>query len=104
MNQNHQWKYNEDVISKEVLDYISSTYNAHYTSEESEVQVIDLIHANGDSVAFCRSNAIKYLSRFCKKKSTTPKADLLKAIHYCYLLYHFAECDKPSVENYNTLA
>jgi hypothetical protein len=101
MTANHQLKYNEKEISDTVLNYISSTYNAHYTSEESDIQVIDLIHANGDSVAFCRSSAIKYLSRFMKKKSTTPKSDLLKAIHFCYLLYHFSGCDKPVVENIN---
>lgn len=104
MSDNHQLKYNEDSISKEVLDYISSTYNGHYTSDESNVQTIDLIHANGDSEAFCKSNAIKYLSRFKKKQSATPKSDLLKAIHYCFLLYHFSGCDKPSISNYNTLS
>lgn len=102
MNQNHQWKYNEGSILKEVEQYIAGTYNQHYTSPESDIQTIDLIHANGDSVPFCKSNGIKYLSRLGKKSSTTPKADLLKAIHYAVLAYHFAGCDKPSVDNINT--
>lgn len=104
MNSQHFWKYNEGEILKEVENYLISTYNGHYTSEQSKVQTMDLIEAIGDSESFCRSNAIKYLSRFRKKQQSTPKADLLKAIHYCILLYHFSDCDKPSIENYNTLS
>jgi hypothetical protein len=96
----HFWKFNEGGILKEVEEYLLSTYNGHYTSEGGSVQTIDLIHSIGDSESFCRSNAIKYLSRFKKKQSVTPKSDLLKAIHYCFLLYHFSDCDKPSNNNY----
>jgi hypothetical protein len=104
MDSNHFWKFNEGEILKDVESYLVSTYKGHYTSDESKVQTIDLIEAIGDSQAFCRSNAIKYLSRFKKKEQSTPKADLLKAIHYCILLYHFSDCDKQTTENYNTLS
>jgi len=93
MESNHFWKFNEGEILKEVEDYLISTYRGHYASNDSKVQTIDLIDAIGDSESFCRSNAIKYLSRFRKKEQTTPKADLLKAIHYCILLYHFSGSD-----------
>ena len=58
--------------------------------EESKVQTLDLIDSIGDAEAFCRSNAIKYLSRFGKKDGKNPK-DLLKVIHYAFLLYHFSD-------------
>lgn len=103
MTQNHQWKYNEGEILRTLEEYISSTYTQHYTSPESNIQTIDLIHANGDSVPFCKSNAMKYLSRLGKKSSTTPKSDLLKALHYCVLAYHFSGCDRSTAENYNNL-
>ena len=93
---NHFWKYNEDKTIKDVEDYLIHTYKGHYTSNDSKVQTIDLIDAIGDSEQFCRSNAIKYLSRFRKKEQTTPKSDILKAIHYCILLYHFSGCNKQS--------
>jgi hypothetical protein len=94
METNHFWKYNEGEILKDIESYLISTYNGHYTSADSKVQTMDLIDAIGDSQAFCRSNAIKYLSRFRKKEQTSPRNDLLKAIHYCILLYHFSGCNK----------
>ena len=84
------WKYSEGKILREVEQYLSSTYKGHYVGEESKVQTLDLIDSIGDAEAFCRSNAIKYLSRFGKKDGKNAK-DLLKVIHYAMLLYHFSE-------------
>ena len=84
------WKYEEGKILREVEAYLSSTYKGHYVGEESKVQTLDLIDSIGDAEAFCRSNAIKYLSRFGKKDGKNPK-DLLKVIHYAILLYHFSD-------------
>lgn len=84
------WKYDEGKILREVEQYLSSTYKGHYVGEESKVQTLDLIDSIGDAEAFCRSNAIKYLSRFGKKDGKNPK-DLLKVIHYAILLYHFSD-------------
>mgnify|MGYP001349094805 CR=1 FL=1 len=85
----HFWKFEEDLTLKEVREYLSGTYKSHYTSKESKTQTLDLIESIGDAEAFTRSNAIKYLSRFGKKEGKS-KLDILKAIHYCILLYHFA--------------
>ena len=84
------WKYSEGKILREVEAYLSSTYKGHYVGEESKVQTLDLIDSIGDAESFCRSNAIKYLSRFGKKDGKNPK-DLLKVIHYAFLLYHFSD-------------
>jgi len=81
-------KYNEDKSIKALQDYISTTYGGHYTSEQNNVQTLDLIESVGDAESFCRSNAIKYLSRYDKKGQA--KRDILKALHYSLLLYHFS--------------
>ena len=84
------WKYSEGKILREVEAYLSSTYKGHYVGEDSKIQTLDLIDSIGDAESFCRSNAIKYLSRFGKKDGKNPK-DLLKVIHYAFLLYHFSD-------------
>jgi len=100
-NDNGFWKYNEDVILKEIRDYLGGTYRAHYASQESQTQTLDLIDSIGDAEPFCRSNAIKYLSRFGKKNGKS-KQDILKAIHYCILLYHFAGLCNENSQPYET--
>ena len=81
-------KYQEDKGIEDLKAYVSSTYKGHYTNKNSDVQTLDLIHSVGDAESFCRSNAIKYLSRYDKKGSA--KNDILKAMHYCLLLYYFS--------------
>ena len=81
-------KYQEDKGIRDLSDYVASTYSGHYTNEGSNVQTLDLIHSVGDAESFCRSNAIKYLSRYDKKGQA--KRDILKAMHYCLLLYYFS--------------
>ena len=98
-NKNGFWKYEEDKTLKEIEQYLSSTYHSHYTSEQSKTQTLDLIESIGDAEAFTRSNAIKYLSRFGKKNGKS-KMDILKAIHYCILLYHFAGLHKNTTNDF----
>tara|TARA_B100000287_G_scaffold1967_1_gene1933 strand:- start:487 stop:1167 length:681 start_codon:yes stop_codon:yes gene_type:complete len=81
-------KYQEDKGIADLKSYVASTYQGHYTNKNSSVQTLDLIHSVGDAESFCRSNAIKYLSRYDKKGSA--KNDILKAMHYCLLLYYFS--------------
>ena len=78
-------KYNEEQIIKEIAEYVNNTYDEHYS--EGEVQTLDFIDACGDAPAFCRSNILKYASRYDKKG--TPRKDILKIIHYAMLLLHF---------------
>ena len=100
-NTNGRWKYNEDVILKEIKEYLGGTYRSHYASPESKTQTLDLIESVGDAEPFCRSNALKYLSRFGKKDGKS-KQDILKAIHYCILLYHFAGLCNENSQPYET--
>jgi len=99
-----QQKYGEDRGIKDLKDYVSSTYSGHYTSQNNNVQTLDLIQSVGDAESFCRSNAIKYLSRYDKKGQA--KRDILKAMHYCLLLYYFSghanENDETPTRGYET--
>ena len=82
-----RFKYNEDAILKELKEYISATYNQHYSSEG--IQTLDLIESCGDGEAFCRSNILKYASRYDKKG--TARRDIIKILHYGLLLLHFSD-------------
>ena len=90
MNQDpNRYKYDEDAILKELQDYISGTYNAHYSAGDDKIQTLDLIEACGDGEAFCRSNILKYASRYDKKG--TARRDIMKILHYAVLLMHFSD-------------
>lgn len=82
-----RYKYNEDVILKELKDYITGTYNQHYSAGDDKIQTLDLIEACGDGESFCRSNILKYASRYDKKG--TARRDITKILHYAVLLMHF---------------
>ena len=81
------FKYNEEEIVKELLDYIRGTYRQHYSAGDDKIQTLDLIEACGDGEAFCRSNILKYASRYDKKG--TARRDIIKILHYAVLLMHF---------------
>jgi len=87
MSENRRYKYDEDAILKELNDYISGTYNQHYSAGDDKIQTLDLIEACGDGEAFCRSNILKYASRYDKKG--TARRDIMKILHYAVLLLHF---------------
>ena len=87
MTENNRYKYSEDQILKELTDYISRTYSQHYSAGDDKIQTLDLIEACGDGEAFCRSNILKYASRYDKKG--TARRDIMKILHYAVLLMHF---------------
>ena len=88
---NHQYKYHEEEILKDIEEYVSRTYNGHYTGSKHEfrnVQTIDLMAARDIASDFCQANILKYGSRYGSKDGKN-KTDLLKVIHYAMLLLHF---------------
>jgi len=99
---NHQYKYHEEEILKDIEEYVSSTYNGHYTGKEHEfrnVQTIDLMAARDIASGFCQANILKYGSRYGSKDGKNKK-DLLKVIHYAMLLLHFdGHYGKPSISD-----
>ena len=87
----NNFKYHEDEILKDVQEYISRTYQGHYTGTKHEfrkVQTIDLMAARDIATGFCQANILKYGSRYGSKDGKN-KTDLLKVIHYAMLLLHF---------------
>ena len=88
---NHEFKYHEDEILKDIQEYVSRTYQGHYTGTKHEfrkVQTIDLMAARDIATGFCQANILKYGSRYGSKDGRN-KTDLLKVIHYAMLLLHF---------------
>ena len=86
-------KYHEKEILKDIEDYVSGTYNGHYTGTQHEfrnVQTIDLMASRDLASDFCQANILKYGSRYGSKDGRNKK-DLLKVIHYAMLLLHFDE-------------
>jgi len=94
-----QYKYSEERILKELKEYITSTYKQHYSAGNDQIQTLDLIEACGDGEAFCRSNILKYASRYDKKG--TARRDIIKILHYAVLLLHFSDKSAPPTETYN---
>ena len=88
---NHQYKYHEEEILKDIEEYVSRTYSGHYTGTKHQfrkVQTIDLMAARDIAAQFCQANILKYGSRYGSKDGRN-KTDLLKVIHYAMLLLHF---------------
>ena len=82
------WKYNEEEIVKELLDYIRGTYRQHYAANDQNLQTLDFIEAaHNDGESCCRDNIMKYVSRYDKKG--TARRDIMKILHYAVLLMHF---------------
>ena len=99
-----RYKYHEDEILNDVKEYVSRTYNGHYTGTKHEyrnVQTIDLMASRDLASDFCQANILKYGSRYGSKDGRN-KGDLLKVIHYAMLLLHFDEhYGKPSITSGN---
>ena len=97
-------KYHEKEILQEIEEYVSGTYNGHYTGTKHEyrnVQTIDLMASRDLASDFCQANILKYGSRYGSKDGSNKK-DLLKVIHYAMLLLHFDEhYGKPSMTSGN---
>ena len=93
MSSDYRYKYHEDEILSDIKEYVSSTYNGHYTGNKFEfrnVQTIDLMASRDLASDFCQANILKYGSRYGSKDGRNKK-DLLKVIHYAMLLIHFDE-------------
>ena len=77
------YKYQEDTILHEIMQYIDKTYQGHYVGEDN-VQSLDLILSTGHADGFVIGSLLKYASRYGKKNGFN-RDDLLKIIHYAIL-------------------
>ena len=88
IDKNSKYKYNEESIVNELLDYIRGTYGQHYAANDQNIQTLDFIEAShGDGESFARDNILKYTSRYDKKG--TARRDIMKILHYAVLLMYF---------------
>ena len=72
-------KYNEDKILYELIDYVKSTYNQHYSDSGSGFQIQDIFKELNIGREFAQANAIKYLCRYGKKHGKNKYS-----WNYCY--------------------
>ena len=100
----HFYKYHEEEILKDIEEYVSLTYQGHYTGKSHEyrnVQTIDLMASRDLAPHFSQANILKYGSRYGSKDGKNKK-DLMKVIHYAMLLLHFdGHYGKPSMTSGN---
>lgn len=82
MENNIEYKFNEDQYLNEIKSYIDSTYTAHYSGK---YQATDMIIDAGHGVGFCVGSIMKYAKRYGKKEGYNRK-DILKIIHYGVIL------------------
>jgi len=77
-----EYKYNEGQIIKEVMSYIDSTYDGHYST--NKYQATEFIIDGGHGEGFCIGNVMKYAQRYGKKEGYN-RNDLMKIIHYAVI-------------------
>ena len=72
-----QYKYNEDNLILEIVNYINKTYAQHYS--QNNFQATEFIIDSGHGEGFCIGNILKYAQRYGKKNGYNRK-DLLKVV------------------------
>ena len=80
-----KYKYDENDNILELLKYVNSTYQQHYS--KNKFQATEFIIDGGHGEGFCIGNIMKYAQRYGKKGGKN-RADLLKVLHYAlFMLY-----------------
>ena len=85
------YKYNEGETLDELLKYIDSTYDEHYS--KNKFQATEFIIDGGHGEGFCMGNIMKYAQRYGKKDGKNRK-DLLKVIHYAIIALYINEIEE----------
>ena len=80
-----KYKYNENDNILELLKYVNSTYEQHYSKKK--FQATEFIIDGGHGEGFCIGNIMKYAQRYGNKNGDN-RQDLLKVIHYALIMLH----------------
>jgi hypothetical protein len=75
------YKYDEQRILEELMEYVDSTYGQHYSGD---IQTTEFLIANGMGHGHTLGNVIKYAQRYGKKEGKNRK-DILKILHYAMI-------------------
>ena len=101
-----EYKFKENIIVNDVMDYINKTYDSHYAKTKN-YQATEIIIDQGHGTGFCMGNILKYAQRYGKKEGRN-KNDLMKVIHYAVIQLsqdHYQgnqpELKSPLIEKYN---
>ena len=101
-----EYKFKENIIVNDVMDYINKTYDSHYAKTKN-YQATEIIIDQGHGTGFCMGNILKYAQRYGKKEGRN-KNDLMKVIHYAIIQLsqdHYQgnqpELKSPLIEKYN---
>ena len=101
-----EYKFKENIIVNDVMDYINKTYGSHYAKTKN-YQATEIIIDQGHGTGFCMGNILKYAQRYGKKEGRN-KNDLMKVIHYAIIQLsqdHYQgnqpELKSPLIEKYN---
>ena len=82
------YKFDEDKACKELMEYINTTYDAHYSTDK--YQATDMIIDAGHGEGFCMGNIMKYAKRYGRKNGKD-RTDLMKILHYAVIMLHINE-------------
>ena len=85
MKKKIDYKYNESNNILELLKYVNSTYEQHYS--KNKFQATEFIIDGGHGEGFCICNIMKYAQRYGNKNGYN-RQDLLKVIHYALIMLH----------------
>ena len=80
-----KYKYDENDNILELLKYVNSTYEQHYS--KNKFQATEFIIDGGHGEGFCIGNIMKYAQRYGNKNGYNSQ-DLLKVIHYALIMLH----------------
>ena len=80
-----EYKFREDELIDEFVEYIDSTYAGHYG--HGGLQSFEIIVDRGHGMGFTAGNIDKYNDRYGKKGNTPAewRKDIMKTIHYAFL-------------------
>ena len=85
MKKKIDYKYNESNNILELLKYVNSTYEQHYS--KNKFQATEFIIDGGQGEGFCIGHSMKYAQRYGNKNGYN-RQDLLKVIHYALIMLH----------------
>ena len=85
MTSSPDYRFSEDKILQEILEYIDATYTSYYGQDQ--LQATEVIIDAGMGAGFCLGNIIKYAKRYGKKEGFNRK-DLQKILHYGVMMLH----------------
>jgi hypothetical protein len=84
---NIEYKFSEDRLIPEIIEYVNKTYNQHYA--QNKYQATEFIIDCGHGIGFAIGDILKYAQRYGHKGTPDDwRKDLMKIIHYAIIALH----------------